>query len=358
MTATMEPMPSVDEATAEPEHQPGLGTRLLASQRFSNVTIFGLLVLIVVFFSIVTPSGSFLSNFNLTSIALSGSQLLLLAAGVTFLLIAAGLDLSVGAIVVFSSVLAVKLMVNLTAGLTDTTSGGADLWLRIVAALGAGLLTGTVWGLVNGLLVVKSKIPSFIVTLATSTIILGLAQVWTGGINVSGVPPALSSTFGLGKVLGVPWPVVVSFAVTGVLWVILAGTRFGMRTYAIGANPEAARRAGINVDRHLLVLYMLVGLLAGLVGMIDIARFTTASMTGYSTIALQAITAVIIGGTSLWGGRGKMSGTVVGAFIPATLTSGFVIMNLQPFWQNVAIGCVLIFAVFVDQYRRRAVNTL
>jgi ribose transport system permease protein len=358
MTATIEPTPAVDDHSPELEQRPSLTTRLLASQRFSNGTIFGLLVLIVVFFVIATPSGSFLSSYNLTSIALSGSQLLVLAAGVTYLLIAAGLDLSVGAVVVFSSVVAVKLMVHLTSGMGDTSAGGFDLWIRIVAGLAAGLLTGAGWGLLNGLLVVKSKIPSFIVTLASSTIVLGLAQVWTGGINVSGVPRVLTTHIGLGKVAGIPWPVVISFAVTGVLWVILAGTRFGMRTYAIGANPEAARRAGINVDRHLLVIYCLVGLLAGLVGMIDISRFSTASVTGYTTIALQAITAVIIGGTSLWGGRGKMSGTVVGAFIPATLTSGFVIMNLQPFWQNVAVGCVLIFAVFVDQYRRRAVNTL
>lgn len=358
MTATIEPTSTVDDNAPESATRPRLSARLLASQRFSNVTIFSLLLLIVVFFVLATPSGSFLSSYNLTSIALSGSQLLVLAAGVTYLLIAAGLDLSVGAVVVFSSVLAVKLMVHLTSGMTDTDSGGLDLWLRIVVSLAAGLLTGAAWGLVNGLLVVKSKIPSFIVTLATSTIVLGLAQVWTGGINVSGVPSTLSNHVGLGKVAGIPWPVVISFAVTAVLWVILAGTRFGLRTYAIGANPEAARRAGIDVDRHLLVIYCMVGLLAGLVGMIDIARFSTASVTGYSTIALQAITAVIIGGTSLWGGRGKMSGTVVGAFIPATLTSGFVIMNLQPFWQNVAVGCVLIFAVFVDQYRRRAVNAL
>ncbi|MFD2353652.1 ABC transporter permease [Nonomuraea ferruginea] len=335
---------------------PSLTARLLASQRFSNLTIFGLLVAIIVFFTVVTPSGTFFSNYNLTSIALAGSQLLILSAGVTFLLIAAGLDLSVGAVVVFSSVLAAKLMLGLTSGLASTAQGGAELWLPILAGVGAGVVTGAAWGLVNGMLVVKSKIPSFIVTLATSTIILGLAQVWTGGMNVSGVPQALTDAFGMGTLLGVPWPVVTAAAVTGLLWVVLARTRFGLRTYAIGANPEAARRAGINVDRHLLAIYCMVGLLAGLVGMIDISRFSTASVSGYANIALQSITAVIIGGTSLWGGRGKMSGTVVGAFIPATLTSGFVIMNLQPFWQNVAVGCVLIFAVFVDQYRRRAMN--
>jgi ribose transport system permease protein len=335
---------------------PSVVSRLLASQRFSNLTIFGLLLAIIVFFTVVTPAGTFFSNYNLTSIALAGSQLLILSAGVTFLLIAAGLDLSVGAVVVFSSVLAAKLMVGLTAGLADTAEGGLELWLPILAGLGAGILTGAAWGLVNGLLVVKSKIPSFIVTLATSTIILGLAQVWTGGMNVSGVPKALVNAFGMGKLLGIPWPVVTAAAVTGLLWILLARTRFGLRTYAIGANPEAARRAGIDVDRHLLVIYCMVGTLAGLVGMIDISRFSTASVSGYATIALQSITAVIIGGTSLWGGRGKMSGTIVGAFIPATLTSGFVIMNLQPFWQNVAVGCVLIFAVFVDQYRRRAMN--
>jgi ribose transport system permease protein len=151
--------------------------------------------------------------------------------------------------------------------------------------------------------------------------------------------------------------VLTAAVVVAVLWFILAKTRFGLRNYAIGANPEAARRAGINVNGHLMAVYALVGLLAGLAGTIDVARYTTATITGYTGTALAAITAVVIGGTSLWGGRGRMSGTIVGAFIPATLTSGFVVMGIPPFWQNVAIGVVLLLAVWADQYRRSTAST-
>ena len=148
-----------------------------------------------------------------------------------------------------------------------------------------------------------------------------------------------------------PWPVVTAVVITAILWVVLSRTSFGLRTYAIGANVEAARRAGINVSRHLMLLYVLMGLLAGVTGVVDVARFNTASIAGHEQDALGAIAAVVIGGTSLFGGRGRISGTVVGALIPAVLNNGFIIVGVQPFWQNVAVGCVLLLAVFLDQLR-------
>ena len=137
------------------------------------------------------------------------------------------------------------------------------------------------------------------------------------------------------------------------LWVVLSQTRYGLRTYAIGALAEAATRAGINVRRHTLTLYALMGLLAGIVGVMDVSRFATASIAGHAQDALAAIAAVVIGGTSLFGGRGRMGGTVIGALIPAMLSNGFIIMDVQPYWQNVAVGAVLMLAVYVDQERRR-----
>ena len=139
----------------------------------------------------------------------------------------------------------------------------------------------------------------------------------------------------------------------GVLWVVLAQTRYGLRTYAIGANAEAARRAGVNVRRHTASLYILMGVLAGIVGFMDLARFDTASIAAHTQDNLAAIAAVVIGGTSLFGGKGRMSGTIIGAFIPAILRNGFILMDVQPFWQNVAVGTVLIIAVYIDQVRRR-----
>lgn len=328
--------------------------RALKSSKLQNFTILILFVLIFGAFAIIAPAGTFLTASNLESIGLSASQLLILGAGVTFLLISGGLDLSVGAIIVFSSVTAATIMADMTQELQGDTRGGIALWGPIMAGAAAGLLVGLLWGFFNGMVVVKTRIPPFIATLASSTVILGLAQVWTGGINVSGAPPELQSSFGMGRAFGlVPWPIVVAVLVVAVLWVVLAKTRYGLRIYAIGSNPETARRAGIAVDRYTLSVYVLVGGLAGLAGIIDVSRFTTATVSGYTSVALDVITAVVIGGTSLWGGRGGMGGTVIGALIPATLTSGFVILGLQPFWQNVAVGLVLMLAVAVDQYRRR-----
>lgn len=325
---------------------------IVASKRASDLTILVLLVGIVVAFALLTPPGTFLSAGNIKSIAISGSQLVILGAGVTFLLIAAGIDLSVGAMVAFSGVVAAKVMSNLTADLEGAARAGLALWGPVGLGTVAAVAAGTAWGAVNGLIVVKTRIPPFVATLATSSVILGLTQVWTNGTNVRGAPVELQVSYGLGGFVGIPWPVWTAGLIAALLWFVLHKTRFGLRNFAIGANPESARRAGIDVDGHLLVVYALVGLLSGVAGTIDVARFTTATITGYTGTALAAITAVVIGGTSLWGGRGRISGTVVGAFIPATLTSGFVVMGVQPFWQNVAIGCVLLMAVWIDEYRR------
>jgi ribose transport system permease protein len=141
--------------------------------------------------------------------------------------------------------------------------------------------------------------------------------------------------------------------VVSVLGVVLAKTRYGLRTYAIGSSLEAARRSGMKVDRHVISLYVMMGLLAGIVGFLDVARFDTASIFAHTQDNLVAISAVVIGGVSLFGGRGRMVGTVLGCFIPTILRNGFILMNVQPYWQNVAIGAVLIIAVYIDQVRRR-----
>jgi ribose transport system permease protein len=155
-------------------------------------------------------------------------------------------------------------------------------------------------------------------------------------------------------VLGIPYLVLVALAVAIVLGIVLAQTRFGRYTYAIGSNEEGARRAGVAVDRHLIKVYALAGTLSGLAGFLSLARFATTTIGGHSTDNLQAIAAIVIGGTSLFGGVGTMLGTVFGVFIPAVLQNGFVIVGLQPFWQQVAVGAVLIIAVYLDQLRRRS----
>jgi ribose transport system permease protein len=325
------------------------------SGRFDSLGIFAILIVLVAVFAIWAPSGTFFTTANAKNIALDASEILILAGGMTLLLIAAGIDLSIGSVVVFSAIAAAKVM-GAIAGTSDQMALGEFPHAGSAIAVGipAAILAGAAWGLANGLLTVKFRIPPFITTLATLGIALGLAQVWTGGINVQTVPTQLQESFGLGSLFGViPWPVVVAGTIIGALWILLARTRFGLRTYAIGASREAARRAGVRVDRHLIVLYVLMGALAGVTGVIDVARFNTASIAGHEQDALSAIAAVVIGGTSLFGGRGRITGTIVGALIPAVLANGFVIVGVQPFWQNVAVGCVLLIAVYLDQLRRR-----
>jgi ribose transport system permease protein len=156
--------------------------------------------------------------------------------------------------------------------------------------------------------------------------------------------------------LGLPWIVWVALVVILVGGWFLRYTRFGRHTYVIGSNDEAARRAGINVDRHLVKLYAISGLLAGLAGMMSLVRFSTTTIGGHAQDALTVITGVILGGTSLYGGYGAVLGTVIGIFIPTVLQNGLVVEDVQPFWQNVAIGFILIGAVYLDQLKRRARN--
>jgi ribose transport system permease protein len=321
---------------------------------FGGAWIVLILVGLIVVFTVLT-GGTFFSAENFKNLALDTSEILILAAGMTFIIIAAGLDLSVGSLVVFTSVVAAQLMVDVGG---ETQANGLitypDLALGLVVGIGAALLSGAAWGLVNGFIGVKLRVPPFIVTLGTLGMALGFAQVITGGLNVSGVPPQLQEFFGLGELFGlIPWPVVTAAVVVGALWLVLSRTRYGLRTYAVGSNLEGARRAGINVDRHVISLYVLMGVLCGIVGVIDVARFNTASIAAHTQDNLAAIAAVVIGGTSLFGGSGKMLGTVIGAFIPSILRNGFILLDVQPFWQNVAVGAVLILAVYLDQLRRR-----
>ena len=231
---------------------------------------------------------------------------------------------------------------------------GGGGWGAIAAGLVAGVVAGTAWGVVNGVLVTKARVPPLIVTLGTLGMALGSALLITGGIDVRGVPLQLTTTIGIGQLAGVPYVVIIAAVVTAIGAITLSMTRFGRYTYAIGSNAEAARRAGINVDRHLIKVYALSGFLAGLAGMVSLARFATTTIGGHSTDNLAAIAAVVLGGTSLFGGIGTVLGTVVGVFIPAVLQNGFVILGVQPFWQQVAVGAVLIIAVYIDQLKRRA----
>jgi ribose transport system permease protein len=333
----------------------GAPLRLLQSLvERESVFLVVILAGLVVGFTLLTPSGTFLGTANFLNIALDTSEILVLAGGMTFVIIAAGIDLSVGSLVVFCSVAFAEIMTRIAG--TAGALGGQPKHLALAIGCGVvvSLVAGAAWGAFNGYLIGYRNIPAFVVTLGTLGVALGLAQVITGGVNLAGVPYQLQTSLGSGKApLGIPWLVVLASFVIALLWIVLSQTRYGLRTYALGASVEATARAGINVRRHTLTLYALMGLLAGVVGVMDVSRFATASIAAHTQDNLAAIAAVVIGGTSLFGGKGRMGGTIVGALIPAVLRNGFILMGVQPFWQNVAVGAVLILAVYIDQERRR-----
>jgi ribose transport system permease protein len=309
-----------------------------------TAVVFFVLVAIFVTFSLLDPD-AFFSVTNVRNMTIDASILLVVAVGMTFVIITSGIDLSVGAVVVFSSVVSAKLMESL----------GGNSWGVAIAGLGLALVAGFGWGVVNGVLVAFARIPPLIVTLGTLGMASGSALLISEGVNVRTVPLVMSVDLGIGRLFGqIPYLVLIALVITIAAGLALALTRFGRYTYAIGSNEEAVRRAGVDVGRHLVKVYALAGVLAGLAGWLSLARFATTQIGGFDTLNLQAIAAVVIGGTSLFGGIGTIFGTAVGVFIPTVLQNGFVILRVQPFWQQVAVGAVLIAAVYVDQLRRRA----
>jgi ribose transport system permease protein len=323
------------------------------SRRLGGGWILLLLIALLIVFSLLRPQ-AFPSVYNLTTLAVDAAILLVLALGQTFVIIAAGIDLSVGSVLVFASVIGAKVMLAMTG--TSGTSFGTTNASWGVVALGtlAAILAGAAWGAVNGLLVAVARIPALIVTLGSMGMALGFAQIVTGGLDVRAVPELLVDRVGSGTLLGIPVLILVAALITFLAAILLHMTRFGSRTFAIGSNAEAARRAGIPVRRQTVQIYMLAGALAGLGGIMAVARFSTTTIGGHAADNLTTISAVVLGGTSLFGGVGSIVGTVIGVFIPIVLLNGFVIIGIPPFWQTVTMGAVLVLAVWIDQLKRRA----
>lgn len=314
----------------------------------SRVGVLGVLVALIVIFSVAKPH-QFATSFNARTLVGNSSTLIILAVGLTYVIISAGIDLSIGAVLVFSSVVAAKLM--------SSMGGETAGWGVILLGLAVAITAGGAWGLANGFFISKAKVPPLIVTLGTFGAALGLSQVISHGQDVQNVPMHLTTSIGTGLAFGfLPWVFIMAAVIAAVFGLILRFTRFGRHTYAIGSNPEAARRVGIGVDRHLMKIYVLQGMLAGIAGWVSLARFAGTTISGHGTDNLEAVAAVAIGGTSLFGGIGTILGSVVGVFIPAVLQNGFLIAGVQAYWQEVAVGAVLIAAVYADQRRRRALE--
>jgi ribose transport system permease protein len=327
-----------------PELEDASTTILGRLQAIQGFQILILLLLVVVIFTALEP-GSFMNYQNFRTIAVNTAILAVLGVGMTFVIITGGIDLSVGSVLVFSGVVASKTMSAL----------GGQGWgvaaVGILVSVGCGLA----WGILNGILVSKAKVPPLIVTLGTLGMALGLAQIITAGVDIREVPNVLGDTIGYGNIANeVPVLVVIAAVVVVLGIVALHKTKAGLFTYAIGSNAEACRRVGIKVDRHLIFVYGLSGLLAGVAGILSLSYFQSTTLSGQSTTNLNVIAGVVIGGTSLFGGLGSIFGTVMGLFVPSILQNGFVILGIQPFWQQVVVGMVLIAAVFIDQRRRES----
>ena len=329
-------------AAADPMQLVPSAGRTLRTAASSSPFYMGVVLLVLAgFFSYLHPA-TFASGFNVRNIFLDASVLLVLAVGTTYIMIAGGFDLSIGSVLVFSGVAAAQVMLWI---------GNTESLGTVAVGFAVALLCGAGWGLFNGLCITRLRVSALISTLGSMGAALGGAYLLSDGSDIRTVPNALIA-LGHGSIGGVPWLVLISGAMALAGGIVLHMTRFGRHTYLVGSNPEAARRAGINVSRHLLKLYALSGLLAGVAAMLSLGRFSTTTLEGHANDPLEAITAVVLGGTALTGGRGSVIGTVVGVFIPAVLANGFIIMGIQPFWQMVVIGFVVIAAVYADQIKR------
>jgi len=352
--------PRADEAgDADPADRAGIGRGWLRATRGATAFWLALfLVLIAVLFGIASTiehgSPVYLKVDNLLSIGLNASQIMVLAVGMTFLIGAGHLDLSVGQALILSSVLAAKVMVWVGGSPEEVAAGVyPNLVLGIVLGVATAIGSGALIGLANGLIVTRLRLSSFIVTLATGGITYGIALVLTSAANIPYIPDQIQESFGGLKVLGfLPAPLALALLIALALWWVLRRTRFGLRTLAVGSSKEAAIRAGVDVDRHTVKLFVLMGAMVGVAAIIDLARNANTNVVGHQTDSLQAIAAVVLGGTSLFGGIASIGGSVLGTLVPVMLQNGLVIMQVEPFYQFVIVGIILIAAVYFDQRRR------
>ncbi|MCZ7542143.1 MAG: ABC transporter permease [Anaerolineae bacterium] len=353
--------------------QPVAPKRLTGMQQFvltvSRVWGWVFLFLLIVFFSI-TGTG-FLSLRNSQNILVAIVPVLLLGLGQTFIIIAGGIDLSVNYVMGLASVV-MALVIR------DLVANGVDETLAILVGMALGIVAALIPGLLNGLIVAKLRVTPFIVTLGMAFVARGVGYLLSDGNVVGGQPPGvrlfgneallyyipgdggglyfLQRPEAAGEQLRVlerifPWPVVVLAIVVGFGIFLLSKTQFGRHTYAIGGNREAASRAGILVDRHTILLFVMSGFTAGLAGVLHTARFNGGSAIAGEAQLMPSIAAVIIGGVSMFGGVGTIWGTIIGALIMAVLQTGLVMLGVESFWQWIVVGIVVIVAVLIDQGR-------
>ncbi|WP_460956017.1 ABC transporter permease [Parasphingorhabdus pacifica] len=327
----------MSERTGEPGALGFLTTRM--SGAVSQLAAAGTLIVVFVVLSIIAPS--FLTADNLFNLGSQTSVNAVMAVGVTLVIITGGIDLSVGSVAALSGVVGVMLM--------------AGHGMSPLLGIAGGVLVGAVAGLVNGLLVSVVGLPPFIATLGMLSVGRGLVLIITGAVAVFGAPDSFR-LLGQGVIGVLPIPIVLIALVAVAGHLVLTRTRLGRYAYVMGSNPEAARLSGVPIKRHTTAVYVLSGGLAGLGGMIAASRINSGQPNFGEGLELDVIAAVVIGGASLFGGRGTVLGSLIGAFLVAVIRNGAVQLDIGTFYQNVLIGVIIWLAVWWDRYQRRKLS--
>ena len=291
------------------------------------------LIVLIIFVSILSPS--FLSLTNLMNLMRQVSTNALIAFGMTFVIITGGIDLSVGSTLALSSAIMAGMIVN-----------GIDPLIAMTVSL----IAGFVLGAVNGLLITKGKLVPFIATLATMTIYRGATLVLTDGKPITGLDETFIFQFmGRGYFFGIPFPIVITLVVFALLFVLLHKMSFGRKTFAIGGNEKASFIAGVKSNKIKIFVYSISGVLASLAGIILTSRLNSAQPTAGESYEIDAIASVVLGGTSMSGGKGRIFGTLIGALIIGTLNNGLNLLGVSTFYQQIVKGIVIIIAVLIDR---------
>ena len=313
------------------------------------------LIAVFVFFALAAPN--FLSAGNMVILAKHVALNAILAIGMTFVIITGGIDLSVGSIVGLCGMVAGYLVLN---GIDLAGLGiGYTLWLNTFEIILVALLVGVLVGAVNGLLITRLNVAPFIATLGTLYVARGLALLSSGGAtfpNLNGSPDYGSASFralGEGSLLGITWPIWIMIVLACASAYMASRTPLGRYIYAVGGNERSAALSGVKVSRVKMFVYMCSGFCAAIVGLIITSQLVAAHPATGETFELNAIAAAVLGGTSMSGGRGRIGGTVIGAFVIGILADGLVMMGVSSFWQTVIKGLVIIAAVVVDQAQQR-----
>jgi ribose transport system permease protein len=307
----------------------------------SEYGIVAALIVEIILFSQI--SQYFLTTDNLLNVSLQASITAIIAVGMTFVILTGGIDLSVGSVVALTGIVATSVIkINLF------DSPLLSLFISIFAGLGFGLLSG----IIAGLFVTKYKVSAFIVTLALMTIWRGTAFMFTNGRPVWGLPE-MFSVLGGGRIIGIPIPSMIMIILFVLAHIILTSTRFGRYVYAVGGNSEAARLVGIKTNRILMAVYIICGILAALSGILLASRMNSGQPNAGIMYELDVIAAVVVGGTSLNGGRGSVIGTFFGAMLIAILRNGLNLLNVNSYIQQVVVGLVILLAVLMDRQRMK-----